>query len=125
MNQPDRRRYVRVDIENLIWYSLLDENDQTMSQGMGRALNICRAGLLLETVHPIKSDGISLNTVDMDNNVIEMKGKIVYCRKIDSGVYQSGISFLGPEAEMDEFASKMVRLHHYTKNEIPAVTDAA
>jgi hypothetical protein len=60
----------------------------------------------------------------MDNNVIEMKGKIVYCRKIDSGVYQSGISFLGPEAEMD-FAGKTVRLHHYTKNEIPAVTDAA
>jgi hypothetical protein len=125
MNEPDRRKYARVGIENLVWYSLLDENDQTISQGMGKALSICRAGLMLETVHPISPECILLNTIDMNNNVIEMKGKIVYCRKTDFGVYQSGISFLAPEAEMDEFASKMVRLHHYTKDGSPAVTDAA
>ena len=125
MNEPDRRKYARVGIENLVWYSLLDENDQTISQGMGKALNICRAGLMLETVHPISPECILLNTVDMNNNVIEMNGKIIYCRKTDFGVYQSGINFIATEAKMDQFVIKLVRLHHLTKNESPAVTDAA
>ena len=125
MNEPDRRKYARVGIENLVWYSLLDENDQTISQGMGKALNICRAGLMIETVHPIRPERILMNTVDMNNNVIEMKGKIIYCRKTDFEVYQSGINFIATEAKMDQFVIKLVKLHHLTKDESPAVTDAA
>jgi len=124
MNGSERRAYARVGIENLVWYSLLDRNDQTISQGMGRALNISRNGLLLETVHPIKSKSIALNTVDIDNNIIEIKGRIVYCRKVDSGVYRSAIGFVATEAEMDRFVVKLVRLHHHTSYESPGVTDA-
>jgi hypothetical protein len=62
---------------------------------MGKALNVSRSGILLETAHLIEAEYVSLRTVDLDNNLIKLKGQLIYCRKTDSGWYQVGIRFVG------------------------------
>jgi len=41
-----------------------------------RAADISRGGILLETPHSIGSDFLSLLTVDKENNLIEIKGRL-------------------------------------------------
>jgi hypothetical protein len=57
-------------------------------------------------------------TVDLDNNLIEMKGRLIYCREIDSGRYQSGINFAGSEEETAKFAVKLIKLYHHRKYDL-------
>ena len=65
-----------------------------MPRLMGIELNI-NTGIILETAYPIESGCISMMTVDMDNNLIEIKGELIYCCKSDTAMYHSGIKFIG------------------------------
>ena len=80
----DRRKYPRVNTINLISYVTIDETGRWIFQGMSRALDISRGGILLETACPIESGCLSMMTVDMDNNLIEIKGELIYCSKSDT-----------------------------------------
>jgi hypothetical protein len=73
---------------------------------------------MLETAHPIEAENVSLTTVDLDNNLMEMKGRLIYCRKTDSGMYQSGINFTGSEDETAKFAVKLIKLYHHRKHKL-------
>jgi hypothetical protein len=62
----NQRQYPRVKTKNLISHVSIDQTGKWISQGMSRALDISRAGLLLETSHSIESGLLSLMTVDME-----------------------------------------------------------
>ena len=72
----DLRKYPRVNTINLISHVTIDETGRWIFQGMSRALDISRAGMLLETPYPIESGRLSMMTVDKENNLIEIKGKL-------------------------------------------------
>jgi len=72
-----------------------DQEGRYVSQGMGRAMNVSRSGMLIETKTPIEGDQVSLMTADSEDNLIEIVGCVVYCKKTESGMYHSGISFIG------------------------------
>jgi len=118
MNHKEKRRHVRVETSNLIAHELINEDGQVVSRSMGRALNVSRSGILLETPAPIYAESVSLMTVDLDNNLIEIRGKIIYCRETDSGTYQAGISFIGNEEETAKFAVKLIKLYHNRKHKL-------
>ncbi len=118
MDPAERRKHVRVETANLISHELIDKDGQIVSRSMGKALNVSRSGILLETSHPIYAESVSLMTVDMDNNLIEIRGRIVYCRETDSGMYQAGISFIGSDDETAKFAVKLIKLYHHRKHNL-------
>ena len=94
----ERRIYPRVKTCNLISYLAIRENGEIADQGMGRVLNISQNGIFLETSRLIFSESISLMSVDLDNNLIEIKGEVIYSGINRSGMIGNGIRLQG-EAE--------------------------
>ena len=116
MDAKDRRKHVRVETSNLISYESIDKDDEIVFNSMGKAINVSRSGILLETAHLIEAEYVSLRTFDLDNKLIKLKGQLIYCRKTDSGLYQSGIRFVGSEEETAKFAVKLIKLYNYRKH---------
>lgn len=118
MDERDRRKHARIETRNLVSHDSISKKGQVVSRNMGKALNVSRSGILLETAHPIEEEHVYLMTVDLDNNMIELKGRIVYCRKAQSGMYHAGIEFTGSEQETARFAVKLIKLYHHRKHKM-------
>jgi hypothetical protein len=125
MGEIDRRKHVRIKTRNLIAYMCMDGKGRLFSQGMGKASNVSRRGLMLETFDPVDSNSVSLMATGNDNDLIKIQGSVIYCRKADTGMYQTGISFVGRNSEMDHFATELVRAYHYRKDDDLTVPHAA
>jgi hypothetical protein len=116
MDKVDRRKHIRIETGNLISHESIDKKGRVVSRSMGKALNVSRSGILLEIAYPIEAEHVSLMAVDSNNSLIEMPGKLIYCRETDSGMYQAGISFTGSEDETSKFAVKLIKLYHQRKH---------
>lgn len=116
MNKPERRKYPRVRIYYPISYVCMDKNDCAVQQNIGVALNISQRGILIETADSVFSKYITLISVDLKKNIVEIKGKVAYCKKIKSGKYRTGISFKGTHAQNIHFAKGLIKSYHYKKN---------
>jgi hypothetical protein len=112
MNTTDRRKYERVEVRNPISYESIDKDGEIVFNSMGRTLNVSRTGIMLEIAHLIKAEYVSLSTVDLEGNLIKIKGQVIYCSRTDTGLYQAGIRFIASEDEKAEFAVQLIRLHH-------------
>jgi len=51
-----------------------------------------------------------LRVVDLENNPIEIKGRVVYCNKISPKMFHVGISFIGSNSVIELFGD--VVKHH-------------
>ena len=116
MNKTDRRRYERVEARNPISYESIEKDGEIVFNSMGRTLNVSRSGIMIEIAHLIKAEYVSLSTIDLEDNLIKIKGQLIYCRRTESGLYQAGIRFIASEIEKAEFAVQLIRLHHYRKD---------
>ena len=112
----ERRIYPRVKTCNLISYMALRENGEILDLGMGRALNISQTGIFLETSRLVLSESISLMSVDLDNNLIEIKGQVIYSETNESGMVGNGIRLLGEHHENIGFATRLIKVFHVRKN---------
>jgi hypothetical protein len=92
-------------------------NGEITDQSMGRALNVSQGGIHLETPRLILSENVSLMSVDLDNNLIEIKGSIVYSKENGSGMIGYGIRFQGWHEENIQFAANLIKVFHYRKHE--------
>ena len=115
MDSENKRRFTRVEAIDLISQESMDEDGQCIGQGMGKALDVSRAGLKLETPYPIEGYLISLAIMGIDEELIEIIGEPLYCRQIGPGEYHTGIQFIGSEKEIREFTVGLVRLHNHRK----------
>jgi len=112
------RKHPRVKTRNLIAYLTFDEHDKVISQGLSKALDISKGGILLETPDPIVSGTISLLAVDLDTKFIDIKGELVYCKKADSGMYHSGIKFVGTDEQVRDFIVGLIKEYNYRRNNL-------
>ena len=113
-NRGDRRKYPRVETDNLVSYCCLDEDGNDLNLCMARALDINPLGAKIETYEEILSENIQLTAVDTDDNLIDIMGRVPYARKVDEVRYEFGIQFLGTEAENTDFSLKMISVFHKT-----------
>jgi c-di-GMP-binding flagellar brake protein YcgR len=117
MSKSEKRRYVRVKLYYPISYVCMDKNDRIVQQNVGVALNISQTGILIETANSVFSKYVTLILVDLEENVIEIKGKVAYCKKNKAGKYRTGISFKGTHAQNIHFVKGLIKSYHYTKKE--------
>ena len=112
----ERRNYPRVKTCNLISYMAIKENGEITDIGMGRVLDISQNGIFLETPRLLFSEYISLMSVDLNNNLIEIKGKVIYSGTNRSGMIGNGIRLQGEHHENIQFATRLIKVFHIRKN---------
>jgi hypothetical protein len=112
----ERREYPRVKTCNLISYLSVRENGQIVDQSMGKALNVSQNGIFLETTQLILAEKISLMTVDPDNNLIEIEGKVVYSKESGYGKFGNGVTFQDDPEQTIKFVSGLIRVFYNRKN---------
>lgn len=112
---PERRKSPRIKTRNLIAHLSIDENGELISQGLGKALDISKGGMLLETPFPIKDGQLSLMAVDKDSVLFEIKGKLAYCKRTASGMYHAGIKFIGTESQVVNYVSRLIKEYNHRK----------
>jgi len=109
----DQRKYPRVAIDNLVTYILIDENGGEVGQGIGKALNVSQGGILIETKKQVASRYLFLVSTDIDDNLIENIGKVIFSRADEAGeVFHTGISFRGDHVDNVNFRKDLIRLYH-------------
>ena len=105
MTTTDRRAHPRFKTLNLLSYVCLDENDNPVHQGMGRTLDVSEGGILLETHTFIESRYIVFLSLGLGDDVADIRGRVTYSRKAQSGRVESGIDF----REEDDAQRQIVR----------------
>ena len=111
----DRRKFPRVPTRNVVSYLSTDKRGNKLNQGMGRAMDISQSGILLETTQRIDSENIILEFVDLEDNLVSIKGKVAYCNSYDRKKFKTGISFQGTHEKNIEIATKLLRIYHTRK----------
>jgi len=112
----NRRKHKRINTENLISHVIVDEHGNKISQGLSNTVDISKSGILLETSYPIESGLVLLTTVDLDDNLVDIKGELVYCKKTAIGMYHSGIKFVDTNEQKVNFAVRLVKEYNRRKN---------
>ena len=116
----DRRKHQRMKTRNLISHISYDITGRLISQGLSKALNISKGGILLETIDPIGSGILSLMATDVENNLIEIEGNLIFCKKSSFGRYLSGISFIGTDEQVVTFVTKLIKEYIFRKRNLPS-----
>ncbi len=88
------RKYNRVESIVLTSYDCLSENNEPFHHGMGRTLNLSKDGACLETHAPIEPQNNLSMTIMIDNELVDINGKVVYCAEGKDEMYKSGVEFL-------------------------------
>ena len=105
MTITERRRFPRFRSLNLLSYVCLDEKDNPVQQGMGRTLDVSEAGILMETHATIDTRYILFLSLGLEDEVADIKGRVIYSRENQSGKVESGIEF----EEKNESQKQIVR----------------
>jgi len=109
----DPRKYSRVKTRNLICYFSFDESENMTSQGLGIAMDISKGGILLETPCPIKPGLLVLSATDQDNNLMELRGKLVHSTQTPSGTYLCGVEFVAVDGRVRDFITRLIKEYSF------------
>jgi hypothetical protein len=104
MTIKENRRCERVASLNLLHFTGY-RNDVIIKQGMGRTLDVSESGILLETHFLMElQDQLSL-TIGLEDDLVEMKGRVVYRNEEEGGKFKMGIEFF----EVDNKALQILK----------------
>jgi hypothetical protein len=109
----DQRKHPRIKTNNLISYFSFDKIGKFISHGLGIALDISKGGILIKTPSAIEPGLVVLGTLDLNNNLLEVKGKLVYFEKKICEMYLFGIEFIDTEQRVIEFIVNLVKGHNH------------
>ena len=115
MGNEERRKYPRVQIFDPISYLSLDSDGGMLHQNVAVVRNVSQTGIQIEAFLEIRSKKLSLMFFDLNKNQIEVKGKVVYCKRNESVQFSIGVHFIGNEAENLRFVKVLVKSYHYKK----------
>ena len=114
----ENRKHTRIQVAVPVYYTSLDDQGTTLNFNMGVVRDVSQSGVALETYSELDSKWVSLSFVDVSDNTMELRGKLVYSKEIESGKHKMGVMLLGSTAENIFFVKELVRVHHYTKRSI-------
>jgi len=112
----DRRDHKRIQAGSLLSYVCMDEHNSPSDEGAGNALNISQGGLLLETPRPIKSKYVQLTINTLKNELLDVKGKVIYALTTQSNQFHTGINFHDSDERSREFVIELVKIFSLQKN---------
>lgn len=108
MNEKNKRGNDRISSKNLLSYVCVDDNNETVVNGMGRTLNVSESGIMLETHTNIDNKLTVMLSIGLEDSLIELKGKIIHSKKLDKGKYHIGIQFVDLDKNSKAQLSKFI-----------------
>jgi c-di-GMP-binding flagellar brake protein YcgR len=110
MRINEKRQHHRVNALNLISYSCIDATESVVAQGMGRTLNVSEDGILLETHVSIDPEYIIELAIGLEDELINIKGSIIFTKPGKDEKYQAGIEFLETDTTTTEILKKYIKV---------------
>jgi hypothetical protein len=111
LNPPERRKHPRVETHNPLTYVYKDDNGNPIKEGMGKTINISKGGILIETHNSFEWQDILLMAINVEDDLIRVKGKVVYCNAADFGMFRTGIQFLEPDEKILSFVISLMKTY--------------
>ena len=101
--EQEKRKHPRTGSHNLVSYVCRDDKNHVVCEGMGRTLNVSEGGILLETRDALDPSHTVSLTVALEDDLMDIQGRVAFSKKRSNGNYETGIQFLG-------FEEKKIRL---------------
>ncbi|RPI78592.1 MAG: PilZ domain-containing protein [Desulfobacteraceae bacterium] len=95
MITSEKRKYDRIQWKNLLSFEIIGSSGNTIDRSMGCTRNVSESGLLLETHLPVSQGRTVLVSIGFEEEIMELKGKIVYVRPRSGKRYYAGLEFFG------------------------------
>ena len=111
MTFVEKRKHARVDITNLVSYRCMNDNGNQTKQGRGKSVNISQGGILIETHDPFEWQDILLLSIDIEDDPVSIKGKVVYCNVANFGKFRTGIQFLETNEKIVSFVTGLLETY--------------
>lgn len=109
----EKRKHKRINALNLSHIAINDKENQ-VRQAIGRTLNVSESGILLETHFPIQSDQTVSLTVGIEEELVDIRGKVIHLLNGETGKFEMGIKFTDINDEgidaIREFITKFRKL---------------
>ena len=115
MKEKNRRKHPRVDIFNPIAYSGIDSDGKILVQNISVALNASNNGIMIESFSEVRTEKIRLRFINVEQKMIEIKGRVIYCNQKRTGIFQIGVRLLGTDYENLQFVMQLVRFYELKK----------
>lgn len=100
MEKGSRRGEKRHDAVFLLNYICLDAEGEQIGQGVARTLNISEDGVKIETHEPVQTRYIMFLSIGIEEDIFDIKGKVVYCNRGKAGRFESGVEFYEVDFEV-------------------------
>jgi c-di-GMP-binding flagellar brake protein YcgR len=112
MAHTEKRRHPRIESLNLIAYACMDGNGNVINQGMGRTLNVSEIGLLLETVYSLDCEDVMLMGVGIQDELIDIRGRVVHAGVNKDGKHEIGIEFIEIDNRSINILKQYIEMFH-------------
>ena len=116
MSDDDKRKFERTDSLNILEYVILGEDGEPTGEGMGRTLNVSENGLLLETNNLLDPEQILVITVGLEEDMVELRGKVTHVESYSDKTFCSGIEFEEIDENGKRVLDKFLEAHKKSKD---------
>ena len=111
MEFKERRKHPRVEINNLIFYICINDSGNKTKEGRGKAINISRGGILIETNDSFEWQDTLQLAIEIEDELVSIKGKVIYCNADDLGKFRIGIQFLETNEKILSFVINLLNIY--------------
>jgi CRP-like cAMP-binding protein len=111
----EKRKHKRVDAINLLNYVCFGKDTNFINHGMGRTLNVSESGIMLETHIAHNTQHLMSLRIGFEDELIDIKGAIVYSRPHAEGKFRSGVHFFDVDQHQLECLKKYIQAFHEQK----------
>jgi len=107
----ERRKHPRARTNKFIFYRCMDGSGGQAKEGRGKSVNISQSGVLIETQDAFEWQDILRLTIDLDDEPVSIKGRVIYCNADNFGKYRTGIQFLETNEKIILFVKKLLKTY--------------
>ena len=104
----ESRHHPRVKNLNLVQIDRHDEEGAQADLATGRTLDISPGGIRLELYHPLPLRTMVEMSLALDDNLVDVRGKVVYLEEIDGERCAMGIQFVDMTDEARQLLERYV-----------------
>jgi hypothetical protein len=108
MSIKEKRKHPRAETNIEVSYVIIDDKGNEIEEGIGKIMNVSLGGIFIETTKSMGSHHILLTTRGIDDETLNMKGDVVYCKLGPLGTFRTGIEFLGHKEDIQSFVTNLL-----------------